>query len=208
MAKDERATVPAGMRPYFDAIVNLTDAVCHEHLTAEYAQLCRRLAAALCRKRPSPVTRGRSASWACGITYAIGSANFLFDPSQKPHLKASDLCAIFGVSPATGGAKATEIRKLFGMHQFYPAWCLSSKLDENPLAWMITVNGVIVDARYATRSARRSAAPPPDPLPAGTTDLTPTASSAAVARSHGMSAWLSVLCFGRRRLVAADQTDP
>jgi hypothetical protein len=30
-----------------------------------------------------------------------------------------------------------------------PAWCLPSLLDDNPFAWMITVNGFSIDARYA-----------------------------------------------------------
>src|SRR5438876_8692808 len=116
-AREERETVSVRMRPIFDAIVERTDAVCREHLNEEYADLCRRLAAALCRKRPSPVTRGRPQGWACGIAYAVGAVNFLFDPSQKPHFKATELCALFGVSPATGSARASEIRKLFDMFQ-------------------------------------------------------------------------------------------
>ena len=144
----ERQGVPVSLRPIYDEIVRRSDDVCREHLNEEYGQLSRRLAAALCRKRPSPVTRGRAATWACGITYAIGSVNFLFDRSQTPHATASELCGFFGVSPATGGAKATEIRKLFDMHQMDPDWTLPSKLDENPLAWMISVNGFLTDARY------------------------------------------------------------
>lgn len=100
---------------------------------------------------------GRIQTWACAITYAIGSVNFLFDRSQVPHLMAGELCALFGVSPSTGAAKAGEIRKAFGMHQLDPDWCLPSKLDENPLAWMISVNGFIVDARYAARPVQEEA---------------------------------------------------
>ena len=74
-----------------------------------------------------------------------------------PHLRASELCALFGVSPSTGAARASEIRKAFKMHQMDPAWCLPSKLDDNPLAWLISVNGVIVDARYAPRQVQEEA---------------------------------------------------
>ncbi len=155
--KPDRETVPVRLRPIFDAIVERTDAVCREHLTEEYAKLCRRLAAALARKRPSPLTRGRPEGWACGIAYAIGAVNFLFDPSQKPHFKATELCALFGVSPATGSARASEIRKLFGMSQFDPRWCLPSKLEDNPLVWMIQVNGLLVDARHAPREVQEEA---------------------------------------------------
>ncbi len=38
-----------------------------------------------------------------------------------------------------------------------PAWCLPSKLADNPLAWMIQVNGLIVDARTAPRAIQEEA---------------------------------------------------
>jgi len=157
MAEGETTTIPRAMRPHYEALVQLTDAVCRAHLTEEYAQLCRRLAAALCRRRPSPVTRGRLATWACGIVYAIGAVNFLFDKTQAPHLTAGELCARFGVSVSTGGNKAGEIRRLFRMSPMDPAWCLPSKLDDNPLAWLISVNGLIVDARHAPRAIQEEA---------------------------------------------------
>jgi hypothetical protein len=153
---DER--VPARMRPYYDAIVCQTDAVCKAHLDDEYALLCRRLAAALCRKRPSPVTSGRAASWACGIAYAIGWVNFLGDPSQTPHMRMADLCKLFGVSPATGAAKSAEIRRLLKMHRMDHAWYRPSKLEDNMMAWMISVNGLPVDARDMPREIQEEAA--------------------------------------------------
>jgi hypothetical protein len=145
------------MRPYFDALVARTDAVCADHLTEEYAELCRRLAAALCRKPPSPVTSGRVETWACGIAYAVGSVNFLFDRSQTPHLTAGELCALFGVSPSTGAAKGSQIRKTFHMYQMDPAWCLPSLIEDNPLVWMISVDGFAVDARRVPREIQEEA---------------------------------------------------
>ena len=157
MPDPDRESVPVRLRPYYDELVSRTDAVCGEHLTDEYAQLCRQLAAALCRKRPSPVTSGRIESWACGIAYAIGWVNFLSDSTQTPHMRMADLCALFGVSPATGAAKAAEIRRLFKMRRMDPAWYRPSKLDDNLLAWMISVNGLIIDARYAPREIQEEA---------------------------------------------------
>ena len=63
--------IPAKVRPTYDAIVALTDAFCRGHLNDEYAELCRRLAGVLSRKRPTPITRGRVESWACGIVRTI-----------------------------------------------------------------------------------------------------------------------------------------
>lgn len=44
------------------------------HLTEEYAAVIRELTAALLRKRPSPLLRGQSRTWACGITYIPSAA--------------------------------------------------------------------------------------------------------------------------------------
>jgi hypothetical protein len=65
-------SVPEAAKPAYDAIVALTDAFCREHRTAEYEGLCRKLAAALARKRPSPLTRGKPEVWACAVMRVIG----------------------------------------------------------------------------------------------------------------------------------------
>ena len=139
--------VPKKMQGKFDVIVTLTDQVCNEHLNEEYAQLARQATAALCRKRPSPLLSGRVSSWACGIVYALGFVNFLFDKSQHPHMSATELCAAFGVAQGTGAAKSRTVRDALGMVQMDPNWYLPSKMDHNIMAWTIMVNGLIVDAR-------------------------------------------------------------
>ena len=148
MAGNEKSEkVPAKMREKFDAIVTLTEQVCQEHLNEEYAQLARQATAALCRKRPSPLSSGRVNSWACGVVYALGFVNFLFDKSQDPHMNATELCAAFGVAKGTGAAKSRSVRDALGMVQMDPNWYLPSQMDDNVMAWMISVNGLIVDAR-------------------------------------------------------------
>lgn len=139
--------VPKKMQEKFDAIVTLTDRVCEEHLDEEYAQLARQATAALCRKRPSPLLSGRVSSWACGIVYALGFVNFLFDKSQDPHMSAAELCAAFGVAKGTGAAKSKEVRDALDMVQMDPNWYRPSRMDDNFMAWMIMVDGLIVDAR-------------------------------------------------------------
>ena len=47
----EVSTVPATVRPVVDKIVGLTDVFCRAHLTGEYADLCRKLAAKLLEDR-------------------------------------------------------------------------------------------------------------------------------------------------------------
>jgi hypothetical protein len=139
--------VPQVMQDTFNAVVKLMDEICNLYLNEEYAALARRIASVLSRKRPSPLLRGKIEAWACGILYALGYVNFLFDPSQKPHLTADQLCRICAVSQATGYNKSKTIRDLLQMIPFDPDWCLKSRLEDNPLVWMIEVNGIAVDVR-------------------------------------------------------------
>jgi hypothetical protein len=157
MAKQAEESVPKKMQETYDSIVSITNAICQEYLTAEYAQLCRKLAATLSRKRPSPLNQGRPKSWAGAILYTIARVNFLFDPSQKPHLRADELCQAVGVSQGTASAKSTQIMDMLNIMQMHPDWSLPSMIDQNPLAWMIQVNGLIVDARYVPRAIQEEA---------------------------------------------------
>ena len=158
MAKTTRSeNVPKNIQDVFDAIVALTDEFSEHHLNDEYAQLARYATAALCRKRPSPLASGRPNAWACGIIYALGFVNFLFDKSQEPYMNATDLCKSFGVSKSTGSAKSKIVRDNLGMMQMHPNWCLPSKLDDNPIAWMIMINGLIVNARQLPREIQEIA---------------------------------------------------
>ena len=140
-----------------DEIVGMTDAFCREHLDDEYGVLCRKLAGILARKRPSPLTRGRPESWASGIVRVVGWVNFLGDPSQPHHMKMTDIDKRIGVSEATGSAKATAIRKLLKIHTLDPEWTLPSLIDQNPMVWMIEVNGLIVDVRRLPREIQEAA---------------------------------------------------
>ena len=156
ISKSDR--VPKPMEETFNAIVTLTDAFCRAHLDKEYAQLARHATAALCRKRPSPLATGNLKTWACGIVYALGSANFLFDKSQTPTMRAADLCAGFGVSQSTGSAKARAISDALKLGPaFDPEWTLPSMLDKNPLVWMAEVNGYLVDLRTMPREVQEIA---------------------------------------------------
>jgi hypothetical protein len=135
-------------------ITGLIDQFCREHLNDEYAVLCRKLAEKLARKRPSPLLHGQPATWASGIVRTIGWVNFLGDPSQTPHLKMTDIDEGFGVSPASGSAKSKAIRDLLRLRPFDPDWTLPSRMDDNPLVWMLNVNGLLMDIRHAPREAQ------------------------------------------------------
>jgi hypothetical protein len=140
-----------------EAIIGLISSFCQNHLDDEYEALCWKMARVLARKRPSPLLQGKPNSWACGIVRAIGWVNFLGDPSQPHHMKMTDIDAAFGVSEATGSAKAKTIRVLLKVYAFDPEWTVPSRMEENPMAWMIEINGFIADARHLDRKTQEEA---------------------------------------------------
>lgn len=144
-------SVPEAMKPHYNPIKGLIESYCQQYLDDEYAKLSLAATAALCRKRPSPLVSGNVNTWACGVIYAIGFVNFLFDKSFAPFVTADELSTAFGISKSTAGNKSKQIRDLLKMHQFDHRWYLPSRLANSPMAWMITCNGFIVDARELPR---------------------------------------------------------
>ncbi|WP_040336473.1 DUF6398 domain-containing protein [Candidatus Magnetobacterium casense] len=155
--KSKSDKVPKEFQEIFNRLTELTDDICKKHLNEEYAMLARQVTASLCRKRPSPLISGNINSWACGILYALGHVNFLFDKASEPYMSAIDLCEAFGVPKSTGANKSKIVRDALNMTQLDPKWCLPSKMDDNPMAWMIMVNGFIVDARSLPRHIQEEA---------------------------------------------------
>lgn len=140
--------VPKALRAEVDGICAVTDELCAQHLDAEYAELCRRLVAKLARKRPSPLARGDLRIWAAAVLYTVAGINFLFDRSQPLHLSADELSALTGVPKSTMANKSRRIRDLLRLGPFDVELSRRELLEENPLAWLVVVNGIVVDARW------------------------------------------------------------
>jgi hypothetical protein len=138
-------------------IVGMIDGFCRDRLNEEYAVLCRKLAERLGRKRPSPLLTGKPNAWACGIVRTLGVHNFLGDKSQKPHMKISEISRAFGVGESTASARTATIRKLLKLSPLDFEWQLPSRAEKNPLVWMLTVNGLVVDVRDAPRQVQEMA---------------------------------------------------
>ena len=138
-------------------VVGLIDQFCRQHLNEEYAGLCRKMAEKLARKRPSPLVSGKPTTWACGIVRTVGWVNFLDDRSQTPHLKLTAIDKAFGVGESTGQGKSMLIRKMLKIGPMDPTWSLRRRIDRNPMAWMIQVNGFLVDARFLKREIQEEA---------------------------------------------------
>jgi hypothetical protein len=135
------------MRDRAQAIIDITDRACHEHLDDEYGQIARRLAARLARKRPSPLARGDALIWAAAVLYVAGQINFLFDPTQTPHLTAKELAARLGVVQTTMASKAGLINRTLDIGIFEPELTRIAMLEQHPMAWIVEVDGLLVDAR-------------------------------------------------------------
>ena len=154
MTTRDSLKVPESMQAVYDEITSISDAFCREYLNEEYAELARKMAATLARKRPSPLVNGRANGWAAGILYTLGQVNFLFDKSQSPHMRADELCKRIGVSQQTASGRAQKIREMLDIFQMQPDWTVSSLLEENPLVWILSVNGMMVDIRDMPREAQ------------------------------------------------------
>ena len=62
-------------------------------------------------------------------------------------MKLTAVDEAFDVAESTGQGKSALIRKLLKIEPLDPAWSLRRQLDKNPTAWMIPINGFLVDAR-------------------------------------------------------------
>ena len=149
--------VPKALAEKFTAITTLTDAFCAKHLNDEYQQLIQRVVGALARKRPSPLLKGREHVWAAAAVHAVGRANFLDDPSQTPHCRSKVIFEYFGIAEGTGQGKSKEIRDILAMGRLSAEWTLPSQLADNPMVWMLRVNGLMVNIRHAPIELQRLA---------------------------------------------------
>ena len=113
--------------------------------------MCQRMATLLARKSPSPMARGDANSWACGIIRAVGWVNYLDDKETTPHMRSADVNKIFGVTDATAHNRQKKIRDALGIGVADAHWTLPSMMEQNPIAWLVRVNGMPADARHLPR---------------------------------------------------------
>ncbi|HTW70673.1 MAG TPA: DUF6398 domain-containing protein [Acetobacteraceae bacterium] len=125
----------------------MTDAFCRDRLNDEYAELARAMAAALARKRPSPLASGQVRTWACSIVYTLGQINFLPDKAFQPYMPMAEVCGAFGVGQSTAMAKAKVIRTALKVNWLDPRWILRDLARRNPVNWLVQVDGFLVDVR-------------------------------------------------------------
>lgn len=139
--------IPKEMQAKYEEISKIIIDYSEEYLSKEYEELCLHALEKLCRKRPSPLKSGKVVSWAAGIIYAIGSNNWIFDKSQPIHMTSKELVAPLGGAASTASSKAADIKKMLKIDYFHGEWCLPSMVGDNPMLWMVSINGLPYDAR-------------------------------------------------------------
>ena len=98
-------------------------------------------------------------------------------------MKLTAIDKAFGVGESTGQGKSMLIRKMLKIRPMDPAWSLRSRMDQNPMAWMIQVNGFLVDARFLKREIQEEA------LRKGSDSLHPRKTAADEGRRRSGREW-------------------
>ena len=139
-------------------IIGLIDQFCKEHLNEEYAVLCRKLAEKLARKRPSPLLHGSPNAWASGIVRSRGLGQL--PARQEPDaVHAVDRHRPLPSAPAQAAGRRSWRRsaRCSRFTRLTRTGRLPSRLDDNPMVWMLQVNGFMMDVRHAPREVQEIA---------------------------------------------------
>ena len=78
-------------------------------------------------------------------------------PKQKAVLEIAANRQSLWRSRKPGQGKSQLIRKMLRIRQFDHRWTLPSMMDENPMVWMLEVNGFLMDIRHAPRELQEVA---------------------------------------------------
>ena len=128
-------------------LIEMTVGFCDEYLDEEYKQLCEKLIRKMSRKRNVPFLSGRLEIWAAAIIHALGSINFLFDPSFEPYVSVGGIANYFGPSKSTVSQKAKVIREMFKMRYYDEEFSTTCMEESNPFSDLVMVNELIVDIK-------------------------------------------------------------
>ena len=149
--------IPDSVSEAFSAIRIQINHFCEKHLNHEYNLLLVKALSCLARKRPSPITKGKTNIWACSIIYSIGQNNFLFDKDQQLYIPSKALREWFECSESTVIAKSKIIKSALKISPIDSSWLLPNQITENPMVWMVKVNGIIVDIRKMPKELQQIA---------------------------------------------------
>lgn len=126
------------------------------YLDEEYGTLCAHLVEKLSRKRESPLVRGRVGIWAGSVIHAIGTINFLFDPSFEPYVSFEDIARHFDASKSAISQRSLQIRDLLGIEQFDEEFTTSYIKSRFPYLFLPDRKSLEQRARKAQESIGQS----------------------------------------------------
>jgi hypothetical protein len=95
--------------------------------------------------------------WAAGIVHALDTVNLLFDKTQEPHIRAGDLAEAVGPAKNTINGKSKQTWDLLKIEPIHRDWALLGRMDNNLIAWMVSVDGLVLHARYLPRQIQEEA---------------------------------------------------
>ena len=125
-------------------LLELTGKFCTQKLDNDYHQLCEKLILKSGRKRDVPFQRGKVEIWAAAVVYVIGTINFLFDKSFKPHMTAGQISEYFGTKNSTVSNKARQIQEMLDIWHFNPDFSTQHMNKSNPFNEMVMFDGLVV----------------------------------------------------------------
>ena len=137
----KQVNVPTNMLARYTEVAQIIETFCDEKLSVEYKEICLHALQTLCRKRPSPIAFGVARTWACGIVYAIGQCNFIFDKTQPVNMTAAEIYEWFGLSRSSAGNKAAETTRLLDLSCFNLKFLLKDIRDEMQKSLMLLRGG-------------------------------------------------------------------
>lgn len=119
----------------YEKIIRLITEFSDKFLDGEYEALSVKLACRLKDTQKDIFDKGRPEEWACGIIYAIGQLNFLFDYSFDPFVPQEDLCYYFSAKRQKMSLKSRDIRRMLqlklGDEEFSTGFVLSLNIPES-----------------------------------------------------------------------------
>lgn len=157
LGPDDLDQIPPALTDRFKLTGNMIKDFCDEHNAIEFGFICLDMLISLCVQFPDKIRRGQPKSWAAGIVHAIGMVNFLSDPETTPFIEPFEIYTGFDVSESTMQSKSRTIRDWFGIFQMDPMWQLPELIMDNPMMWMIPLDGVFIDLRQAPETVQRRA---------------------------------------------------
>lgn len=119
----------------FEKTIQLIGEFSKRYLDDEFRLLCIKLAYKLEETEGISFADDKPEHWACGIIYAIGQLNFLFDTHLEPYVTQDRLCYHFSANRQRMSAKSRDIRRLLnlklGNEEFSTEFVLSLRIPES-----------------------------------------------------------------------------